>query len=72
MTIKGQNLNDRQRALVLAAFVHRHHAIGAGKRYADDRAWIIDHAFYFIKDGSRLALNRRYCEPAYGAGLEVR
>ena len=33
-----------------------------------DAEWIAAHAFYFVKDGSRLAANRPRCEPAYMAG----
>jgi hypothetical protein len=61
--IKGTALTARQREQVLAAFVHRHTAIGDGRYYPTEQAWLADHAFYFVKDGSRLARNRRYAEP---------
>lgn len=67
MLIKGTDLNDRQRAQVLAAFVHRHHAIGVGRFYLNDSAWLEAHSFHFLKDGSRLMSNRRHCEPAWMA-----
>jgi hypothetical protein len=65
--IKGNHLTARQRNQVLAAFVHRHTAIGDGRHYPTEQAWLADHAFYFVKDGSRLAHNRRYAEPHYVA-----
>lgn len=62
MLIKGKDLNDKQRAQVLAAYVYRHHAIGEGKHYPNEQAWLVDHAFYFVKDGSRLALNHSFAQ----------
>jgi len=62
MLINGNDLNQTQRAQVLAVFIYRHHAIGAGLYYATERAWLTDHAFHFIKSGARLALNKRYAE----------
>lgn len=69
MLIKGCDLNARQRQQVLAAFVYHGIAIGDGKPYADDNAWLEAHSFYFIKDGSRLA-RQRYAEPAWRADFE--
>ena len=65
MLIKGCSLTSSQRSQVFAAFVYRHLAIGPGCYYAFERAWLIDHAFHFVKDGSRLALRPKYCEPHY-------
>lgn len=65
MLIRGNRLTARQREQVLAAYVHRDHAIGDGKEYRDDADWVNRHAFYFLKDGSRLALNRHHCEPDF-------
>jgi hypothetical protein len=33
----------------------------------NDERWITTHAFYFVKDGSRLMANRRHAEPIYMA-----
>lgn len=61
MLIKGRDLTPSQRKQVLAAFVHRH----LDTTCKSDQEWLDKHAFHFIKDGSRLALNRRYAEPSY-------
>ncbi len=63
MLITGAQLTPRQQALVRAAFVHRHLAIGNGRYYPTDQAWIVDHAFHFTKDGTRLMRNHKYAEP---------
>lgn len=65
MLIKGADLSEKQRQQVLTAYVHRGHAIGVGKHYADEQAWLVDHAFHFLKDGSRLSRTHRFCEPHY-------
>ncbi len=66
--IRGDRMTARQRQQVLAAFVHRHHAIGAGKHYPDEAAWIRDHAFHFTGTGARERLSfRRYAQPAFMA-----
>jgi hypothetical protein len=70
MLIKGSELNDSQRKQVLAAFVHRntveHPFLKAGGlRNYTDAQYIAEHAFYFVKDGSRLTFTHRYCEPHY-------
>lgn len=62
--IRGDRLTPKQIEQVFAAFVHRSIAIGPTSYYRNDWAWLFDHAFYFVKDGSRLARNRRYCETA--------
>ena len=67
MLIRGVDLTERQRQQVLAAFIYRHTGIGPDKHYPDERAWLVDHAFHFVKDGSRLAANRRFAEPHYMA-----
>lgn len=72
MLIKGKDLNPTQRATVKAAYVHRHtveHNASWSKDKATqtDKQWIDSHAFYFVKDGSRLAANRKYCIPVYMA-----
>jgi hypothetical protein len=77
MLIKGENLNTKQIEQVLSTFVNRwtienkHNINSAYKRRKEwiiqekglrsDKEWIEDHAFYFLKDGSRLMLNRKYC-----------
>ena len=40
---------------------HEHHL-----PLMSDDAWVRDHAFYFVKDGSRL-MEKRHAEPAYMA-----
>jgi len=63
MLIKGKNLTPRQRQQVLSAFVHRH----LDTTSKSDDEWIAKHAFHFLKDGSRLAANKRRAEPVYMA-----
>lgn len=65
MLIPGPLLTDPQRRQVLAAYVHRHTAIGPGKYYSSDEDWIRTHAFHFTKQG-HLARNRHYAEPFFG------
>lgn len=64
--IKGENLTPSQLAQVKAAFVNRFSAIGEGKHYPTDQAWIVDHAFYFSKQG-QLSQRHKHCEPYYMA-----
>ena len=64
--IKGENLDATQRIQVFASFVNRHHSIGKGKYYATDNDWLVDHAFYFTKDG-RLSAKHNHCEPHFMA-----
>ena len=72
MLIKGANLNQRQRQQVLAAYVNRHTVehpnpvIGAAVK-PTDAEYINGHAFYFVKDGSRLSEKHKWCEPHYMA-----
>ena len=70
MLIKGSNLTPAQSRQVFNAFVHRHLAIGPSRRYTSNEAWLVDHAFYFLRDGSRLALRPSRCEPHYMAGSQ--
>lgn len=37
-----------------------------------DDQWLADHAFHFVKDGSRLSETQHYAEPVYMAEAEVR
>ena len=67
MLIRGSNLTTAQRQQVLTAFVHRHLAIGPSGYYFSETGWLVDHAFYFTKNGARLRLYPRYCEPYYMA-----
>lgn len=81
MLIKGKNLTTYQRDLVRRVFVNRftgeHKPSWVNTRmpngdeykpmYATDNLWIDAHAFYFVKDGSRLMENRKHCEPEYMA-----
>lgn len=80
MLIKGSKLSPAQRSLVLAAFPYRWthenkrraHTFYGGHvptmEPVSDEQWLADHAFHFIKDGSRLMANRHHAEPAYMAG----
>lgn len=77
MLIKGSQLNLGQRAMVLERFGYRWTVENEerarrwlrGGRFADelvsDNQWVADHAFYFIKDGSRLDARRVHAEPHY-------
>lgn len=60
--VKGNCLSEKQRREVLAAFIYRH----LDTTSKDDSEWLAGHAFYIRKDGC-LAMNRRYCEPAFMA-----
>ena len=44
MIIRGDRLTAQQERQVFAAYIYRHHAIGAGKYYPTERAWLVDHA----------------------------
>lgn len=72
--IKGENLNEQQRRIVLSAYVYRNtieNRINSErinpnvKITLTDKDWIKTKAFYFIKDGSRLSGKHKHCEPAY-------
>ena len=77
MLIKGQNLNRQQVDQVLNAYIYRWTTGNCARDrvYANiskptmplqtDHDWINDHAFHFIKDGSRLMANRHHAEPHY-------
>lgn len=67
MLIQGKDLNQTQKRQVLAAFCNIHWAVGDGKRYATTEQWLADHAFHFVKDGSRLSKQHKFCEPFYFA-----
>lgn len=76
MLIKGNQLTKEQRSQVLSAFVHRH-TVEHPARWAGDTVptqtdsqWIEDHAFHFIKDGSRLSAKHRHCVPEYMTDAE--
>jgi hypothetical protein len=91
--IRGDQLNDQQRQLVLNAFVHRwtrenphrtqvykcdkcdinepyvNEESAEGHSHPtiplqSDEQWLAEHAFHFVKDGSRL-VPRRFAEPAF-------
>ena len=68
--IRGDRLTKRQIEQVFAAYVYRHHAIGEGLAYRNEWAWLFDHAFYFVKNGSRLAANRPHAVPAWMADMQ--
>lgn len=80
MLIKGLNLNSEQRRQVLSAFIYRWTTDNPHRDFAwqnvqgqpqidpiSDEQWLADHAFHFVKDGSRLMVNRHYVEPAFMA-----
>ncbi len=82
MLIRGTELTLRQRRLILAAFSYRwthenpHRrrvwsSIKAGQPtipLQTDDQWLREHAFYFVKDGSRLSDRHQSCVPHYLAG----
>jgi hypothetical protein len=79
MLIRGDRLTPRQRRLALAAFTYRwthenpHRqrvwsAVKAGQPtipLQTDDQWLREHAFHFVKDGSRLSDQHRFCVPHY-------
>lgn len=79
MLIKGSKLTAKQRKQVLSTFVMRWTIENAhvynGKLASfkpsiepiTDEQWITEHAFYFVKDGSRLDQRKKHCEPFYMA-----
>jgi hypothetical protein len=80
MLIKGANLTANQIKLVKAAFIYRWTTENGQRESAwansegkptiplqSDDEWIKEHAFYFVKDGSRLMLNKHHAEPHYMA-----
>ncbi len=71
MLIKGEDLTPKQRQQVLAAYVHRQHNTiiypNGMRTPSGDEVWLKEHAFHFVKDGSRLSANRRYAEPKWKA-----
>jgi hypothetical protein len=79
MLIKGYRLNDRQRRDVLNVFGYRwtvenmpRAKLWTGKPWptvtpVTDEQWLRDHAFHFVKSGTRLKAGRHYAEPAYMA-----
>ena len=79
MLIKGSDLNAHQKSIVLRAFIYRWTAENPNRDRAykniskptmplkSDQEWLNEHAFYFVRDGSRLNRNYRHCEPAYMA-----
>ena len=77
MLIKGQDLTTAQRAEVLAAYLYRWTKENPRRvemwrkvqgqptmALISDEEWLRDHAFHFVKDGSRLMANRQHAEPA--------
>lgn len=80
MLIKGENLNEKQRQLVCAAFIYRWTVENRQRQDAwagidgkptmplqSDDQWIKEHAFHFVADGSRLSVSNRHAEPVYMA-----
>lgn len=79
MLIKGEHLTRAQRDEVKRAFIYRWNKDNPMRQVVysridkpkiplqSDEQWIKEHAFHFVKDGSRLMFNRRFCVPAYMA-----
>ncbi len=79
--IKGKDLNRKQTDQVLHAFLYRWTTDNPSRErlwrniknkptipLEADYRWLNDHAFWFLNDGSRLALNRKYAEPCCMTG----
>lgn len=70
--LKWEDLTDKQKAEVKAAFVNwdigRWDNRNTGRSWdgKDFEGWASDHAFYFRRDG-HLALKPEHCEPAFMA-----
>ena len=74
MLIAGNELNKKQRAEVLGAFIYRWTIENsqADRLYKNicaptipkisDEQWLRTHAFLFVKDGSRLNARYKYCK----------
>jgi hypothetical protein len=77
MMIEGKDLTPLQRSEVLATFIYRWTADNHRREQAwslvpeknrptialiSDDEWLRTHAFYFVADGSRLSMRRRYAE----------
>lgn len=82
MLIKGKNLTPEQTEIVLSAFIYRWttenvHRVRIWENIVgkpamplqSDHDWLNEHAFYFVKDDSRLMKNRHYAEPDFMADL---
>jgi hypothetical protein len=80
MLIKGENLNYQQRQQVLNAFGYRWTKDNQQRSHfwrniqgaptiplISDAQWLKEHAFHFLKDGSRLSITHRHAEPVYMA-----
>lgn len=79
MLIRGDELTLHQRRLVTAAFSYRWTHENVNRKWAwsaveagppriplqTDAQWLRDHAFHFVRDGSRLSCRHRFCEPRY-------
>lgn len=67
--IRGDKLAPSVRDEVLRAFVHRNtiehpYPPAGGDGKGTDAEYLRTHAFYVVKDGSRLAQNYDHCVPA--------
>ena len=79
MLIRGEDLSFQQRRLVLAAFSYRWTHENPNRRHVwsrvqagppslplqTDSQWLREHAFYFVRDGSRLSHRHHFCVPHY-------
>lgn len=77
MLIKGSDLSEKQKQLVLNAFIYRWTSDNRQRESSwsgidgqptipliTDEEWLADHAFHFVRDGSHLS-EKRHCEPSY-------
>lgn len=66
MLIKGENLTEKQKDEVLRAFIYRWTVENTYTKptipLQSDAEWLKTHAFWFVKDGIRLARNRQHAE----------
>ena len=74
MLIKGENLTEKQKDEVLRAFIYRWTVENTQRESVykglskptiplqSDAEWLKTHAFWFVKDGIRLARNRQHAE----------
>jgi hypothetical protein len=83
MLVRGDMLSESARREVLSAFGYRWTVENAGRSKSwfahgkaglptipcvKDSEWLASHAFHVLRDGSRLARNRRFAEPAFMVG----
>ena len=83
--IKGNELNHKQRAQVLSAYIYRWTSDNPRRKSVwnnvvgkptvpliTDNQWLTEHAFWFLNDGSRSARTHTHAEPAFMADEATR